>query len=288
MLANNNKFKQLFVFTLLLGASILSHATDKGLFWKLESPSGITSYLFGTIHTDDNRVADLSANVLDAIKKTDTFLMEAEPSQDTTSLMLTNGNVAELLTSDEFDQVRELADFHVMHMGAVMKMKPWLLAVIFDLPKPQTEFSQDNLLMAKSIDFGKDVKGLETSKEHFSIMDNFSMDEQVVMLRAVLKRTPEQKEADFERLLAAYLVGDSDKLTALDEQITGGMLPVSIWSKMRKSLLDDRNLTMAKRAIPLALEKPVFVAVGASHLAGDNGLISAFKKAGFKLTAVAK
>ena len=288
MLANNNKFKQLFVFTLLLGASILSHATDKGLFWKLESPTGVTSYLFGTIHTDDNRVADLSANVLDAIKKTDTFLMEAEPSQDNTSLMLTNGNVAELLTSDEFDQVRELADFHVMHMGAVMKMKPWLLAVIFDLPKPQTEFSQDNLLMAKSIDFGKDVKGLETSKEHFSIMDNFSMDEQVVMLRAVLKRTPEQKEADFERLLAAYLVGDSDKLTALDEQITGGMLPVSIWSKMRKSLLDDRNLTMAKRAIPLALEKPVFVAVGASHLAGDNGLISAFKKAGFKLTVVAK
>ena len=288
MLANNNKFKQLFVFSLILGASILSHATEKGLFWKLESPTGVTSYLFGTIHTDDNRVADLSANVLDAIKKTDTFLMEAEPSQDTTSLMLTNGNVAELLTSDEFDQVRELADFHVMHMGAVMKMKPWLLAVIFDLPKPQTEFSQDNLLMSKSIDFGKDVKGLETSKEHFNIMDNFSMDEQVVMLRAVLKRTPEQKEADFERLLAAYLVGDSDKLTALDEQITGGMLPVSIWSKMRKSLLDDRNLTMAKRAIPLALEKPVFVAVGASHLAGDNGLISAFKKAGFKLTTVAK
>ena len=288
MLANNNKFKQLFVFSLILGASILSHATDKGLFWKLESPSGITSYLFGTIHTDDNRVADLSNNVLDAIKKTDTFLMEAEPNQDTTSLMLTDGNVAELLTSDEFDKVRELADFHVMHMGAVMKMKPWLLAVIFDLPKPQTEFSQDNLLMAKSVDFGKDVKGLETSIEHFSIMDNFSMDEQLVMLRAVLKRTPEQKEADFERLLAAYLVGDSDKLTALDEQITGGMLPISIWSKMRKSLLDDRNLTMAKRAIPLALEKPVFVAVGASHLAGDNGLISAFKKAGFKLTAVAK
>jgi len=263
-------------------------ATEKGLFWKLESPTGITSYLFGTIHTDDNRVADLSTNVLDAIKKTDTFLMEAEPNQDNTSLMITNGNVAELLTSAEFDQVRELADFHVMHMGAVMKMKPWLLAVIFDLPKPQTEFSQDNLLMAKSVDFGKDVKGLETSKEHFSIMDNFSMDEQLVMLRAVLKRTPEQKEADFERLLAAYLVGDSDKLTALDEQITGGMLPISIWSKMRKSLLDDRNLTMAKRAIPLALEKPVFVAVGASHLAGDNGLISAFKKAGFKLTAVAK
>jgi uncharacterized protein len=192
------------------------------------------------------------------------------------------------LTSDEFDKVRELADFHVMHMGAAMKMKPWLLAVIFDLPKPQTEFSQDNLLMTKSEDFGKQIKGLETSKEHFGIMDSFSKDEQVVMLRAVLKRTQEQKEADFEKLLAAYLEGDSDKLSALDEQITGGMLPKELWAKMRKSLLDDRNVKMAERAIPMATEKPIFMAVGASHLAGDNGLIAAFKKAGFKLSALKK
>jgi uncharacterized protein len=167
-------------------------------------------------------------------------------------------------------------------------MKPWLLAVIFDLPKPQTEFSQDNLLMTKSEDFGKQVKGLETSKEHFGIMDNFSKDEQITMLRAVLKRTQEQKEADFERLLAAYLEGDSDKLSALDEKITGGMLPPDIWAKMRKSLLDDRNEVMAKRSMELANEKPVFVAVGASHLAGDKGLIAAFKKAGFKLSALNK
>ena len=34
--------------------------------------------------------------------------------------------------------------------------------------------------------------------------------------------------------------------------------------------------------------KSIFVAVGASHLAGDNGLIAAFKKAGFKLSAIKK
>ena len=119
-------------------------------------------------------------------------------------------------------------------------------------------------------------------------MDAFSIDEQMVMLRAVLKRTSEQKEADFERLMAAYLKGDSDKISALDEQITGGMLPKEIWVKMRVKLLDERNVVMAQRAILAANEKPIFIAVGASHLAGDNGLIAAFKKAGFKLSAISK
>jgi uncharacterized protein YbaP (TraB family) len=274
-----------FIFASLTFAA---QATEKGLFWKMESPTGKTSYLFGTIHTDDNRVADLSPPVLDAMKSADTFLMEAEPGGDPSSLMMAEGNVGELLTSDEFDKVRELADFHVMHMGAAMKMKPWLLAVIFDLPKPQTEFSQDNLLMTKSEDFGKQIKGLETGQEHFGIMDNFSKDEQVVMLRAVLKRTPEQKEADFEKLMSAYLAGDSDKISALDEKITGGMLPKALWAKMRAKLLDERNVKMAQRSIVAANEKPLFIAVGASHLAGDNGLLAAFKKAGFKLSAMTK
>ena len=280
-----NKIILGFIFAVLAFAA---QATEKGLFWKLESPTGKTSYLFGTMHTDDNRVAEMTPNMLEAMKSVDTFMMEAEPTQDPSIFMMKDASLPSLLTQAEFDQVRDLAEFHVMHLGAAMQMKPWLLAVVFDLPKPQTEFAQDNLLMTKSEDFGKEIKGLETSQEHFSIMDAFSIDEQMVMLRAVLKRTPEQKEADFERLMAAYLKGDSDKISALDEQITGGMLPKEIWAKMRVKLLDERNVVMAQRAIPAANEKPIFIAVGASHLAGDNGLIAAFKKAGFKLSAISK
>ena len=272
----------------LLGASVLAQATEKGLFWKMESPAGKVSYLFGTMHTDDNRVADVTPAMESAIKSVDIFVMESESSNDESAFLMQKGSLADKITEAEFEQVRALADFHVMHLGAAMQMKPWLLAVIFDLPKPQTPFAQDNLLMRKAQDSEKDVVGIETSKEHFGIMDDFSMDEQMVMLRAVLKRTPEQKEADFERLMAAYLDGDSDKISALDEQITGGMLPQALWAKMRKKLLDDRNIAMAKRTVEMANATPVFIAVGASHLAGDSGLIAAFKKAGFKFTPVVK
>ncbi|MGB7815998.1 MAG: TraB/GumN family protein [Methylotenera sp.] len=284
----NTLFKSLVLPVLLSGFAIIANATDKGLFWKMESPSGVTSYLFGTIHTDDNRVAEISPSVIAAIKQVDTFVMEVAENRDPSIMMLKEGNLASLLTEAEFEQVRELADFHVMHLGAAMQMKPWLLAVIFDLPKPQTPFAQDNLLMTKAEENLKNVVGIETAKEHFGVMDDFSLEEQMVMLRAVLKRTPAQKEADYEHLMAAYLEGDSDKITALDEQITGGMLPKELWVKMRDRLLDKRNVVIAERSIKVANEKPVFVAVGASHLAGDNGLIAAFKKAGFKLSAMPK
>jgi uncharacterized protein len=280
--------QKLLIGAILACAAMATHATEKGLFWKLQSPTGVESYLFGTIHTDDNRVADISPTVVDAIKQVDAFMMESAENNDQSVMLLKSGNLAGYLTQDEFDQVRDLADFHVMHLGAALQMKPWLLAVIFDLPKPQTPFAQDNLLMRKAEDLSKDVIGIESAKEHFGVMDNFSMDEQLVMLRAVLKRTPEQKEADFERLMSAYLKGDSDEITALDEKITGGMLPKEIWAKMRAKLLDDRNVLMAERTTTLAKDKPVFIAVGASHLAGENGLIAAFKKAGFQLTPLKK
>ena len=274
-----------FIFAVL---ALAAQATEKGLFWKLESPTGITSYLFGTIHTDDNRVADISPNVLAAIKSVDTFIMEAEPSQDPTAMLMQGRSLAEMITEPEFEQVKTLADFHTMHLDAAMQMKPWLLAVIFDLHKPQTPFNLDNLLMTKAEDSGKKVLGIETSKEHFGVMDDFSIEEQMVMLRAVLKRTPDQKEADFESLIAVYLKGDSDKITALNEKITAGMLPADLWAKIKDKLLDKRSVVMAERTIPIANDKPVFIAVGASHLAGNIGLINAFKKAGFKLSAMQK
>jgi uncharacterized protein YbaP (TraB family) len=278
----------LCVFLMLWAFALSAYATDKGLFWKLESPTGKVSYLFGTIHTDDNRVTNFGPNITNAIKSVDTFMMESAENRDPSVMMLKEGSLASFLTEAEFDQVRELADFHTMHMGAAMQMKPWLLAVVFDLPKPQTPFAQDNMLMSESENAAKNVVGIESAKEHFAVMDDFSMDEQLVMLRAVLKRTLAQKEADFERVMAAYADGDSDKIKSLDEEVTSGMLPKELSQKIIDRLLVKRNVVMAERATAVAKDSSVFIAVGASHLAGDDGLIAAFRKAGFKLTPQTK
>ena len=276
-----------FFLSLLLIISFQSaQAADNGLLWKIEAPSGKTSYLLGTIHTDDQRVTEFSPKIIEAFNQTDVFMMETLPPRDPSIFMLKQGTVAELVTEKEFDQIRELADFHSMHIEAAMRMKPWLLAVIFDLPKPKSLFSMDELLLAKSEEKLKTIKGLEKTSEHFSVLDSISIDDQMVMLRAVLKRSQKEKERDYEKLLKTYQSGDLKKISDLDEAITGDMLPKALWANMKIKLIDERNVGMANGLMTQASDNSVFAAVGASHLGGEGGILNRLRDAGYKVSAV--
>lgn len=273
-----------FILPALLAVFSASVCAAPGLFWKAESPHNKTIYVFGTIHTDDNRVTDFSPVVINALKSVDVFMMETLAPQNNSVLMMPDGSLKDMLSDSELDQLYELADFNVMHRSAVLRMKPWLLAAMFDSPRPLTPFAQDNLLMTKAEDFGKQVVGIESAADHFGTMDAFSLDEQLLMLRAVLKRTQEEKQRDYEALVQAYLQGNAETLATLNEKITGSILPPELWGRMRAKLLDERNLLMAERVIAEAAGKNVFVGVGASHLAGKDGLLARLKQAGFKLS----
>jgi len=288
MVYNLKRILVTIISTTLISISMVAQSAEKGLFWKMESPNGQVSYLFGTIHTDDNRVTDFSPSIIEALKSVDLFMMEATPNSSATHFSMQEGTLKTMLTEAEFDQVKALAEFHVMHLDSALKMKPWLLAVVFSQSKPQTPYAQDNLLMRGAEDFNKPVKGLETPEEHFGVIDSFTLEEQLVMLRAALKMTDKQKEQDFEKLLAVYMRGDSEEIVALDAKITGSGLPKPLWAKIRAKLLDERNVIMTERALALAKDQSVFIAVGAAHLAGESGFIQAFKKAGYQLTSLRK
>lgn len=279
-------FSKFSLAVILFVSAQIALAADNGLLWKLEAPSGKVSYLLGTMHSDDQRVTEFSPKIIDAFNKTEAFMMEALPPRNPSIFMMKQGTVAELLTEEEFDQVRELADFHSMHIEAAMHMKPWLLAVIFDLPKPKALYSMDELLMAKAEEQDKKIIGLEKTSEHFSVLDAVSMDDQMVMLRAVLKRSQKDKERDYEKLLKAYQSGDLKKIIDLDDKITGGMLPKAVWENMRVKLIDERNAGMAEGLVSEAKDKTVFAAVGASHLAGEGGILGRLRAAGFSVTPV--
>lgn len=281
-------FFSIVVLSLILTAPFPATAVsaETGLLWKLEAPSGKVSYLFGTMHSDDPRINDFSPSVLQALQDSEAFMMETLPPSDPSIYFMQNETLRDLLKQKELEQVLKLADFHAMHTDAAMRMKPWLLAMVFDLPKPQTPYAQDVQLFSKAQDMSKEILGLEDTDEHFGMLDSFSREDQLTMLRAVLKRSQKDKQRDFETLLKAYLAGDTAKIATLDDKLTGSMLPKELWTRMRTKLLDERNERMAERIKAEAANDSVFVAVGASHLAGKGGLIERLRSAGYQVSAV--
>ena len=162
-------------------------------------------------------------------------------------------------------------------------MNPWLLAVIFDSPRPITPFNLDNLLKTKARDLGLRIKGLETSEEHFQILDNFSIQEQINFLKKVLDKSFEQKQKDYERLMSAYLSQDLNNIIKINEGLTSKLVSKSMWIKIKKKLLINRNKLFFNRAHKLVNNNQLFIAVGASHLGGDNGLLKQFENAGYQI-----
>lgn len=273
----------LSLITLVLVAAS-AQATERGLLWKIEAPTGgAPSYLLGTIHTDDARVNDFSPQLTQALQQTDNFMMEVLPPRDLSIIYLKQGTLRDKLTPAELEQVQQLADEHAIQEDMALRMKPWLLATIFALPHPQSPFTMDVQLFAMAANSGKNVLGLERAEEHFGALDSLSEADQLTLLRITLKQTPQEKEHDFEDVLQAYLGRDADRIAAVDDKRLDGM-PEELWQRMKTVLLDQRNERMAERIVTQLKAAPAFIAVGAAHLAGPDGLVARLRKAGYKLT----
>jgi len=268
---------------LLLNIFSIAHANERGLFWKLKAPNGLTHYLFGTIHTDDNRIIKFLPIVKKSVSASDLLLVEITPDNQSQNLVMKDHSLISDLTENELNQVKKLSEFHVMYFENAIRMKPWLLAIIFDSPRPHTEFNQDYLLMAMAEDLDKEVLGIESSQEHFATMDSLSIEEQLMMLRAVLKKTENEKLSDYNLLMKDYLSADVNQIRHTDERLTGKLLPEALWAKIKVQLMDERNKKMVARIKELSKDKQLFIAVGASHLAGQDGLLNQLKLSGFKI-----
>ena len=274
----------LILVILLLNTIPMVFANERGIFWKLKAPNGSAHYLFGTMHTDDNRIITFLPIVKQSLNASDLLVVEIASDDHAKNLFMSNHSLTSDLNEAELNQIKKLSEFHVMYFENVVRMKPWLLAIIFDSPKPSNEFNQDFLLMSMASDLDKDVTGIESSQEHFAIMDSLSFDDQLVMLRSVLKKTEKERLSDYKLLMKEYLLADLDRIRKTDEELTGKLLPPDLWAKMKIQLMDERNKKMVTKIKELSKDKQLFIAVGASHLAGQDGLLNQLRQSGFKMS----
>lgn len=261
-------------------------AAESGLLWKASAEGQPAIYLFGTIHSDDARVNVISPVLEKTLSESDAFALEILPPADTSVYFMQTGRLDNMLGARDVKKIRQLAQLHVMEEDVVMTLKPWLLAMIFDQPRPQSVFTLDAKLMTMARRESKPVIALEASDKHFTLLDDLEMRDQLLILKAVLGRTEKQKAADFEALVKTYLSGDIQNIAKLDDKMTGGQLPARLWQKMRARLIDQRNAEMAQRIVALGKTQSLFVAVGAAHLPEPGGLIDRLRSAGYQVIPI--
>lgn len=268
---------------------------DSGLLWKISQPSALDiapSHLFGTMHSEDPRVLQLPYKVQDAFDASQHFCMEVVFDVQT-SLILAQSMVYQdgqelksVLGGMLFNKVAALMAGHGVPKPALMQMKPWAVFSTLSSPPKETGLFLDAVLYEQAKQQGKSTCGLETAEEQVAVFESAPVEDQVILLRETVRQYA-QLPQHFAQLLDRYLARDLAGLVTLSqEHIPTDPEVQRVYQTLLQRLLDQRNTRMRDRMTAKLETGGVFIAVGALHLPGENGLLQMLHRQGFSLEAI--
>lgn len=274
----------------------------KGIFWKIEKPGLPSSYLLGTMHVSDPRVLRMPAGASEALDAVRTVVIESDEVLDDKKAMagmlakpeltmFTDGtSIDKLLDPDDLAVLEEGLKKRGVPLSAVSRMKPWMLMSLVSLPacemarKGQTAFLDKGIAQDAAAK-GKTVKGLETLAEQLSAMASIPMD---VHLKSLVEtiRIGAKMDDVFETMTELYLSGNIGLTVPFLKQVAPDGTDDAGYAEFEQLIVTKRNHLMAERAAPILAEGAAFIAVGALHLPGEEGLVELLRRQGFTVTAV--
>lgn len=258
------------------GPSLFAQAPtqDYGLLWEVQAPNEERpSYLFGTMHVTDEKIFQLPDSVLLGIEACDGFATEVAFDEALNGFM-------QLLISDGLESRR----------GSSSKRLEEQLRKFFE-GKDQRTVAQDPMRLFE--DLGQDYVAGE-DRETF--LDAFlyriardgdkvvggleNIQDQIAALLGGEDDFASGGPANSEAILKqAYITGN---LEAIEAFINHPDIPQGF----RDEVLIKRNYVMAQSADSLIKLRPTFVAVGAAHLPGKEGLIQLMQDRGYRVRRV--
>lgn len=263
---------------------------ERALLFEISAPAAPPCYLFGTFHSEDPRVLALSPAALDAFERSPVFILEMIPDAQTMTrsmeiMVYGDGRDLALVVGAPLYRrlVAALAELGLPE-AAIQGFKPWAAATLLALPPARTGEFLDIHLYRTALAAGKEVIGLETIEEQVAVFDSLGEEDQILMLKETLD-TRHQLPLVFERLIEAYLDRDLTALALLGDEYLGQGAP-GLAEKFRRAALDDRNQRMAARLDAYLRAGGCFIAVGALHLPGEDGLLARLGRAGLRVRAV--
>lgn len=264
-------------------------AFGHGLLWKVTGKGAAPGYLFGTIHSGDPRVTRLPAPVRKAFDASDVFLMEVVPDASLSEQMRRamvfgrNLDLKQVVDGDLYDKVvAALAKYNIPEQMAD-RLKPWAAATTLSIPETARGVTLDQQLYDEAQRQGKSIFGIETAAEQIAVLNGMTLDDQLELLKGAVG-TFDQRFKIYTALINDYVARDIDAIFALDHKYSGGDEALS--REVEQRLFVERNRRIAKRIVPRFKAGKVFVAIGAGHLAGAQGVLSLLQRRGYTITRV--
>lgn len=249
------------LFTILFSIPLLGFAQSvhdsHQLLWEVSGDGIKTSYIFGSMHTNDRRVYNLSDSTYIALDKAEMISCEVDLFSAFEDRDPLYGNVEVKYDSngEPYTSSRESSRTAYGNEDG--------------MPQPLDAYFQQYCLNA-----GKTFEPLETVEFQMNMLNDIDL-------------TPNWRKLSIEtvlngeeELLKSYLAGD---IYTMDEMMKRSL---NIYPKLYDVMIIDRNKGMATKLDSLMKINSVFCAVGAGHLAGGSGLITLLRARGFEVRKV--
>ncbi|MFB9947840.1 TraB/GumN family protein [Rhizobium puerariae] len=273
----------------------------KGILWKIDRQGLEPSYLLGTMHVSDPRVLGMPPGAAAARAASRTVVIESDEILDEKKAMagiltrpeltmFTDGNsIEKLLPKEDLALLEAGLKARGIPLAAVSRMKPWMLMAFVSLPpcemarKAQNPDFLDKQIALDALAAGKPVKGLETFAEQLSAMAAIPVEFHLKSLVETIRLGPKMDDV-FETMTELYLSGEIGLTMPLLKAVAPDGSDDAGYAEFEKLVVTKRNHLMAERAAPLLAEGGAFIAVGALHLPGEEGLVELLRKQGFTVT----
>src|SRR5690606_8324104 len=285
------KKKSLLLFPIFFLFTGFLLAQDTFL-WKI-SGNGCnkSSYLFGTFHLLNDGYLEQYPKVLKQFERAQAILVESDIDSATMvalsmkAVMMDDEVLPDLVTPQDHAMVlkafREV--YNDMPALVVNRFKPSALLTLLTLH--YTNLAIPELAQYEGIPMdgffakiahaeGKKVIGLEDAEETLQLaFDYNSRQEQANQLVKFLSRDKEDILKEHRMIADTYLTPDFDKMEAMNKSYF-----LEYGEAYMKMLLDNRNIQWMPAIEASIKTNPSFIAVGAAHLVGENGLIELLKR----------
>jgi uncharacterized protein YbaP (TraB family) len=253
--------------------------------WEVSGRNGEKAWLFGTIHALPDGAEWRTPAFEQAFAASDLLMVEIGDLDDSRAAARAFAEFAKTpglpaLTARAAREDRPAVDSLMQRAGMdnadFWDTETWAAALI--LANAVRESETGNGVDRDLLDEGKPVQALETFAAQFARFDRLSEAEQRQFLAAVARQAARDEEG---AQATAWLTGD---LAALMSSVERELKAQPV---LRQELLVDRNTYFAARiAATIEEGRAPFVAVGAGHMLGPEGLPALLTARGYTVARV--